>query len=99
MSNHSVDANKAFDYPVQSSSVSSVPPSHKLGTEINTANNNHINIIDLCEGKTNIIKQTGGEYNNYNYIVNPLTGRKIKISGRKGKEIIINYLKMIDRVF
>jgi len=99
MSNHDTASKKAFDYPLESSSVSSVPPSHHLNTEINVANKNHTNIIDLCEGKTNIVKQTGGGHSHYNYIVNPETGRKIKISGRKGKQIISNYLKMINRVF
>lgn len=99
MSNHDTASKKAFDYPLESSSVSSVPPSHSLNTEINVANKNHINIIDLCEGKTNIVKQSGGEYRLYNYIVNPETGRTIKISGKKGKQIISNYVKMINRVF
>lgn len=29
----------------------------------------------------------------YNYIVNPTTGRKVNVSGRVGKSIINNYLK------
>ena len=58
MSNHDSSSKKAFDYPLESSSVSSLPPSHKLNTEINVANKNHTNIIDLCEGKINIVKQS-----------------------------------------
>ena len=99
MSTHNVASKKAFDYPLESSSVSSAPPSHHLNTEINVSNKNHTNIIDLCEGKTNLVKQTGGEHNLYNYIVNPETGRKIKISGRKGKQIISKYLKIISKIF
>lgn len=95
MTNHNTASKKAFDYPLESSSVSSVPPSHHLNTEINVANKNHTNIIDLCEGKTNIINQTGGDLRLYNYIVNPETGRKIKVSGRKGKQIISKYMRMI----
>lgn len=34
--------------------------------------------------------QTGG---GYNYIVNPLTNRKVSIFGKKGKEIIKHYFK------
>ena len=95
MSNHDTASKKAFYYPLESSSVSSVPPSHHLNTEINISNKNHTNIIDLCEGKTNIVTQTGGGHIHYNYIVNPETGRKIKVSGKKGKQIIRKYMRMI----
>ena len=30
---------------------------------------------------------------NYNYIVNPNTGRKVKITGKKGQEIIKKYMQ------
>ena len=96
MTNHDIASKKAFDYPLESSSVSSVPPSHHLNTEINVSNENHINIIDLCEGKTNLVNQTGGDHILYSYIVNPETGRKIKVSGIKGKQIISRYMRMIQ---
>ena len=96
MTTHDTASKKAFDYPLESSSVSSVPPSHHLNTEINVANKNHTNIIDLCEGKTNIVTQTGGGHSPYNYIVNPETGRKIKVSGRKGMQIISKYMRIIN---
>ena len=96
MTNHDSASKKAFDYPLESSSVSSVPPSHHLNTEINVTNENHTNIIDLCEGKTNLVNQMGGNNSPYNYIVNPETGRKIKISGRKGMQIISKYMRIIN---
>jgi hypothetical protein len=182
--NHDLDAQKAFHYPLEKSSISSLPPAHKLNKDLNILNNNHNNIIELAEGKTTKVKQSGGRWkqrgrgkttngglnsgescsgthcsipiepttdnlihnnllsanpppnanvhypgsprignsnmlmpgitgyqgtrinpgpfnlkgagkNTYNYIVNPLTNRKVGITTTLGKKILHNYLGMV----
>ena len=41
-----------------------------------------------------VTKQTGG-FQKYQYITNPLTGRKVKVTGRLGKKILINYITQL----
>ncbi len=33
----------------------------------------------------------------YDYIVNPKTGRKVSIRGKKGKQILKQYIKNLDK--
>tara|TARA_B100000575_G_scaffold294610_1_gene312166 strand:+ start:7646 stop:8056 length:411 start_codon:yes stop_codon:yes gene_type:complete len=40
----------------------------------------------------NVTSQTGG-YNAFNYIINPSTGKKVSLFGKKGKEVLKNYVK------
>ena len=51
------------------------------------------NIKKLIQSITT--KQVGGKNTPYNYIINPDTGRKVKIHSYLGKKIIKNYIKNI----
>ena len=37
-------------------------------------------------------RQDGGGKSNYNYIINPITKRRVKINGKKGREILQKYI-------
>ena len=55
-------------------------------------------IVDIKRGIDKKLKnkvKTAGGSQVYNYIVNPLTNRKVNINGKKGKEILQNYLNNI----
>lgn len=43
----------------------------------------------------NRFNQEGGKYNSYNYIINPETGRKVSINGKKGRQIIEKYIQTL----
>ena len=74
--NHDLDAQKAFYYPLEESSISSAPPSHKLNKQLNILNNNHNNIIELAEGKTTNIRQSGGYSRAQRRVVKRTHGRQ-----------------------
>ena len=52
-------------------------------------------IVDIKRGIDKKLKnkvKTAGGSNVYNYIINPLTNRKVNINGKKGREILFMYL-------
>ena len=87
---------KAFDYPEVSAHRSSAPPAEQVNGQIQTMNMKQNNIINLTEGRTTKIDQGGGS-SVYNYIINPITNRKVKLSSRTGKKIIKNYIENFYR--
>lgn len=94
---YDIAAREAFHYPEQSINTSSKPPSELLNKQFSEGQIKHNFIIDMSEGRiskmTENYKQSGGSYNNkYNYIINPLTNRKVSIYSILGNKILKKYL-------
>ncbi len=74
--------------------------------EINERNTKNLKVLDKLRTETDKVtgkntsaktqtnvKKGGGNPDKYNYIVNPVTNRKVKINSRVGKNIIKNYVE------
>lgn len=74
--------------------------------QINERNTKNLEVLDKLKSATDKVtskntnekpktdvKKGGGNIDKYNYIVNPLTNRKVKINSRIGKNIIKNYVE------
>uniref|UniRef100_A0A6C0J119 Uncharacterized protein n=1 Tax=viral metagenome TaxID=1070528 RepID=A0A6C0J119_9ZZZZ len=91
-----VAATKAFVYPKKSVNTSSLPPSNLVNNQVSKSELKHNFIIDIAEGRVDTIipeyKQSGGNNPNiYNYIINPLTNRKVSIYSKLGNNILKKY--------
>ena len=53
-------------------------------------------ILDIHKKRSDTAAAAGGGKNFYNKIVNPLTGRKVSIYGRIGKQILRNYSDLLN---
>ena len=57
-------------------------------------------VSDLVDSSSKLVKQAenpnkiqkGGGNSNYQYIVNPLTNRKVNVNSRLGRKIILEYV-------
>jgi len=89
---------KAYDYPKVSSTRSSDTPSAQLTGKLTRSNIKQTNLIRLAEGDVSKLGQLGGSINQrYNNITNPETGRKVDLFGKKGKQILKNYLQNLTK--
>lgn len=50
-------------------------------------------LVKQAENPNKDVKQTGGGNNNYKYIINPLTNRKVNVQSRLGKKILLEYVR------
>lgn len=93
-----IAATQAFEYPKKPVNTSSIPPSDLANNQLSKSEMKHNFIIDITEGKVNHIiseyKQSGaGKVDSlYDYILNPVTNRKVSIYSKLGKKILKKYI-------
>ena len=84
---------KAFLSPKIAEDTPSDSPMDIANNELTKETSGNNKFLDIMDGKKPMI---GGNYL-YNFIVNPLTNRKVQIQGKLGQRILNTYLKYLNK--
>lgn len=80
---------KSFLSPKIAEDTPSDSPMDVANNELTNETSGNNKFLDIMDGKKPMV----GGMNLYNYIVNPLTNRKVKLQGKLGQRILHTYLQ------